>query len=471
MTYLNQYQQPPQQPTQQYQQPPGMPQHGYAGGYQHPQQAQQQYQQYQQPQQPPPAMPQHGYAGGYPNQAPQQPAGPPPVMNMNEEAAQAALKASEESFAAKTSMGDPFPNWLKFPGPEGQTKWDHSVPVGYAAHLDLYICPPWTDSVALPFLESVTHFYKSHPNPKGTVVTCTDDKTCLFCQARSAGLESVDVNVNRTATMWGKKRRQFIYNVLDLNNPNSHVYKDGKMRPLLLGASVTLQKALRKIFEVRGVTQICDWQNFKPIRITKKKTGPQDIDIEYSAIDLEPIALPDMFYPALHAIWDLAEQVKPSAPNEIMQAIQELGLPLPGSAQQPHQTAAYNPMPAPPPQQYQSPPAYAGVSPTPAQAYSGAAPGGVQAPPPPPPASAPPQYGGRSAVPPQYGAQVPPAVNQQASQQGAPAVPPLPSSQEGGAQPPLPQLPAQSQGGAGGGTNAAMPGGQVIPPPPGARSF
>jgi hypothetical protein len=462
----NHQQLPPPPPTPgappyaQPQQPGYYPAQTPQPGYQQPQQA---------PGYPPPAQ---GYPGaipaqqpghppqppGYPPQqqgqmppAPQAPVGPPPAFAMDENAAQAALQASEAEFHAKSQVGDPFAQWLKIPAPQGQTKWDHTVPPGTEGYVDVFICPPWMAGIQLPFAESVTHFWKSIAKPNGAVESCCDDDSCLICQGRAMGLESADPNVNRQATMWGKKRRQYIYNVIDLNNPQAHIYKDGKMRPFLFGAGSQLQKDLRELMKVRGVKALCDWQQFKPVRIKKIKTGPEDMNVEYSAIDLEPMRLPDVFFSAMAELWDLSEHVKPSSHEALLKAVLDMGLPLPG-----HQQVAPAPASA---AHFAAPaPAY----PNPYQTVP-AAPHGV-------PAAVPP-----AGLPPMPPA-VPPGVPPQAPANVYPApqsagVPPLPGGQAPapGSLPPLPALPGAQHAPVG--ANAAVPGGHQVPPPPGARSF
>jgi len=269
----------------------------------------------------------------------------PTVHLADDQAAAAALDQAEQAAQARQAGGN-FAQWLKIPGPQGQTKWDSSVPVGFEGYADVFICPPWDATARIPFVEKVTHWYMSSANPKGKMLGCTDDdNTCLFCQARKLALASLDPAIQKAAKDWGRKRRQHLYNVIDLTNPPSHYGQDGIMRSFLFGAGPNCQSSLKRMFDTRGgINNFCNPQNGRPVRITKKKTGPENINVEWGAIDLDPMAIDRYFWGALSNLWNLREQSTVASQSDCLDAIRELNWPVPGG-QAPN---SYNPDPAPP---------------------------------------------------------------------------------------------------------------------------
>jgi hypothetical protein len=308
----------PQQPMQQQQQPGMQPMQPMQ---------QQQPPMYQQPgMQPMQPMQQPGMVN--PQAMQQQTTGVAQQFMVDPEAAKAALQQEEQS--ESSGNRGPAPNYIKVLGPAGQTRWDASVPVNYTGELPVWICGPWKGGVSVPYLVSDTHFFKSGKYPRGKVISCTGDDTCLFCQARSEGLKSPDPTINQIATNWGKKRRQFLYNAFDLQNPANHYYQDGLMRPSILAASKPLQDSLRNLFMAREVGNITDYQQGRPIKLIKKKSGPEDVNVTWDAIDLNPEPLNQYFWPGTHNLWNLDEIARQNTSEEIIAAIQDVGLPMPG---------------------------------------------------------------------------------------------------------------------------------------------
>lgn len=335
---------PPQQP--QYQQPPGQ-------------------QQYQQPpgqvQQPtPPYWPNNQTPPGQQGGNPQFSNSPGmPVYNAPDPAATQGFldEQARQSQARSSGGGGDFAKFIKVPGPNGQTKWDASsgVPVGYTGHVDLYFCGCWAQGVTVPFVESVTHFVKTMTSPKGVVLGCTGDGDCAFDKARALAISSPDPSIRDSAQNWGRARKQTIYNVFNLSDPSSHYGQDGVMRPFLLGAGPQLQAALKQLFDARGgIGSFTHPTQGGAIRVTKKKTGPHEMNCEWGCIDLTPKQpLPEYFYPGLQNLWNLQDQVKPSTIEEIQKVIMELRWPMPDAPyqdgqQQQQQQQAYNPGPQPP---------------------------------------------------------------------------------------------------------------------------
>jgi hypothetical protein len=336
--------------------------------------------------------------------------------------------------------GVPF---IKVIGPHGQVKWGPEVPVGYVGEVIVWICGP-AEGRSTPWAEIITHFVKTTSYPNGIVLPCSGDDNCKFCAARGTALESPDPNINEKAAQWGRKRVQSIYNAFNLHLPTSHVGQDQIMRPHLLGASPQLQGDLRKLFNARTVAGVVDYTHGRPVKITKAKTGVQNVNIEWGAIDCDPQPLDAYFWPGTYNLHDLAKQQPSDRPEILFKVIQELGWTMPGGLAPTHQVpAGYQQQPPPPHQSpYQAPPQAAPG--TPVQAN-------VQ--PPvhqPPPAGYPPQQMPPVGQPPQY--QQPPAAPPQYQQ---PAAAPAPAGAPSGNPPPPPQV--QSTVGA-----AAPP----APPPP-----
>jgi len=427
--------------------------------------------QFSQPQMPQQQMPQQ--------QMPQQqfPGQMPLFHAPDEQAVQQQLGDIDKRAQDRQSQGGDFARFIRVPGPQGQVKWDAGVPIGYVGHVDVYLCGGWAAGVVMPMVECVTHFVKSMSNPKGFNITCSNDENCMFCQAKALAIQSPDPSIQQSAASWGRKRYQTLYNVLDLTNPQSHYGNDGIMRPYILGAGSQLQSDLKRMFDARGgVTIFCHPTQGRPIRVTKKKTGPNERDVEWGAIDLNPMPLDQYFYPALQNLWDLSQRVQPSKPEDIQKVIMELRWPMPGAMQaqahaQPQAPMSFNPAPQPPyPNPYGSPPmppagmATAGTVPPPPP---GMAPAPSMPPPPqqqfmPPPPQMAPQ-------PPQQGMAPPPPPPVTSDGQG---IPPLPQQQPGMGAPPPPPQPqgAPPQGAPPQGAQPPPPPpqpGAAMPPPPG----
>jgi len=418
----------------------------------------------QQQQMPPPPLPQPPTVG-----APQQ------AIGFDEQAALAALQESEARAATRGGSGGPLSNYVKVLGPRGQIKWGPDVPVGFTGEVLVWLCGPYAPGMQLPWVETCTHFVKTMSRPKGVVIPCSDDDKCLFCQSRELALSSHDPRQNQAAQMWGRKRRQYLYNAINLSDARANWYKDNQMRPCVLGASSLLQKALATIMNTRGIKAVVDYANGHPIKLLKKKTGPEDINVEWSAIDLNAQPLDQYFWAATYQLWDLAKENDPTPPDQILRVVQELGMPVPPGAAQFQVPAGYQPTAQPP---YASP--YPSQPPQyPPQAAAGAM--GSYLPPGPPMAppmtQAPPQYQQAPAYTPPVGSlpPPPPVHSAPAAMAGQMLPPPPPPTAPGGSQmapPPMgqsgpfqaPPPPPPGQGGQG--FNPPPP-----PPPPAGRPY
>lgn len=415
-SYQNQYPAPgqyPAQPTpQQYppQPAPGMP----------PQGAQMP------PQQP---MPPQGYQQPPPQQyaQPGPPQGPPQGMPAFHDVDDAA--AAQAYAQVPASNFGPNPPFLRVPGPRGQQTWDNSVPLGYTGSLTIRILPPWGPGKPV-FVESKTHFYKSHKYPKGRVIGYQGEDS-LFSLAILEAAKSPDPRLQRIATDYGRVRVQYFYNVLDLDHGETHYGQDGVMRPYVLAVGKNLHRDIGQLAEHRGgLSRLVHPQTGRNLRYSKTKAGSETMNVEYSVLDNDPSPIHEYYFPALQNLWDLETQIQNPSQDDVMEAIRELGLPMPTtvSAQVPQgypaqaPTAAYQPDPNPP---YQNP--YAAQE---AAFYGG-----------PPPAQ-------------QAGAPPPPSAMQQPAQQAAASMPQPPPMQQF-ASPPAGPPPVY--GGAPPSTHAAPP--------------
>lgn len=311
------------------------------------------------PPQPPGAMPMQGM--------PPQAAGPLPSYYIpDEQTVQAGYQVARDSLA-RMSDGGQRAQFVKFLGPTGETKWA-SVHPGYVANLPVYILPARPAQPGQPpsniYIESASHFWKSMSRPQGMTIQCPGPDKCLICAARQAGLAHPDPQVQKRAKDFARVRTQYLYQVVLLQYPAAHLGKDGVMRPQILGAGKKLHTAIGDLIKNRGIARIVDPMHGRPIMLKKAKTGREERDVDYGALDLEPAPLPQMFYPALQNMFDLHEFVKPPSQEDMMRAVQDMGLPMPGM---PQQSAMFQPAPvapwANPYQQPQQPMQFQGFQP------------------------------------------------------------------------------------------------------------
>jgi hypothetical protein len=278
-----------------------------------------------------------------PQMAPQQPTGLPAYYIPDEQTVMEGYRVANEQLN-RSGSGGKQGNFLKFPGPRGETKWN-MVHVGYSSDLPVYILPaPQPQPGQQPtgfYLEVSTHFWKSQAHPQGAAIGCPGQDKCLVCQARKIGLGHPDPNVQKRAKEFGRTRTQYYYQVVMLQYPQMHVGEDGVMRPQILPAGKKLHTAIGRLLAERGIASIIDPMNGRPLKLTKKKTGPEDRDVEYAVLDMNPQPLPQQFYPCLHNLFNLQDFSKMPTQEEMLQAVQEMGLSM-------MESAAYNPYPSAP---------------------------------------------------------------------------------------------------------------------------
>lgn len=428
---------PPQYPPQPYPQQPMGPPPGYAPqGYPPPQGAY-----------PPPP----GYAATLPPppppQLPQAPQQMPAYYLPNEQAQQEMAKRVREE---AERWGQDGPKFVKILGPRGEEKWE-GVPVGTQGSVNVWLLPPVVPGA--PFVQEVSsHFWKSAQFPKGRGINCGKEN-CLVCKARELGVAYPDEQVQKRAKDFCKQRRKFFYNAANITDPRQHAYQNGTYRSQILDAGPTLFNEINAIVDhVGGISRLVDPQAGRMLRISKRKTGPNSMDIEYNVLPCDPGQLPQTFWFLLQqqAQWDLTQFGKPSTAEEQWKAVVDMGLGflfgnVPPVQAAPPQTAAYNPNPAPaypspypppqaPQQGYPAPQGY----PPPPMHQQPAQPAWQPPPGPPPPMNPPPVTSGPAPTQqyaPQVG-QMPPPQMPPPQQYPAPQQPMGPPPQQQMAQPP-----------------------------------
>ena len=269
---------------------------------------------------------------------------PPQAVQADEQAMAAVHNQQAQDSQTRRSAGGPFPKILKWQGPNGGD-WKQAHP-GFESAIRGRICPPWDPAKRLVSVESASHFYRSRQHPKGMSIQCAGPG-CKFCQACENATANPDPNIQKMGSDWGKVRRQTLYNFINETDPASHIYDDGVMRPIILQTPTTLQDDFRMLFSNKGGVNAFCQPNGKPVLLFKKKTGTENINVEYKATDLDASPVDPYFYPAFHALWDLESRIRAPSDEDVMKALNELGLPLPMqvSAQVP---ASFNPTPQAP---------------------------------------------------------------------------------------------------------------------------
>lgn len=269
---------------------------------------------------------------------PQQPQGQMPQYYMPDASATLALyQQHREQMNNSGSLYD----FVKFRGPNGEDKWSTAnIPIGYKAVVRFYLLPPWESGKHL-FTISRRHFWKSVSKPGGTGIVCPGDG-CLVCLARDAALSGNDPIAQQKAKNFGSVRSTYSYQGACLDDYNAHM-ATGQFRPLVLQAGSTLHAGIGDLIEDRGIGLFDPYQG-RPIRLKKKKTGPNAMNIEYSCSDEDPMPLPLEFWPLLENLINLEELSKNPTEEEMQKAVLDMGL------------SVGNSMSAQVPQQYNIPP-------------------------------------------------------------------------------------------------------------------
>jgi hypothetical protein len=450
-----------------FQPPPGYPQYPQQGA---PQQPPQNWGTSQYPTSQPPSPP-YQSPPQYPQQAPQypqQPAYPQPPQQYPQQQAPApttgwymptaatveagyarAKEVAAEAAKARSGGAAGDMKFVKMPGPQGQTKWDQSVPIGYQSQIKIYLGPAWAPGVNY-FVEGVTHFWKSQQHPSGTSIGC-GGRECLVDESRLSLFKSGNENDAKRARSTMPPRKHFYYQGFLIEyGPQGHMSQTSPvMRPYVLDASGELHTKIQLIMQSRGFDKVIDRDGGRPLILVKRKTGPELQNVDWDCLDDNPMPLPHEYRGA--QLWDLSKLAAGSTPQEQVSALQEVGLPLPPRAHGLLQAA-----PGAQPAQPWGPPPNQGW-----QQGPGAPPWGAPQPPAP---MSPPQGAWVPPVPPQAGPP-PQASYPQPPSFGNPAVPNL------GAPPPPPPVsvpPPGNQGPGGYQAQPGSPGGYQVPqaPPP-----
>lgn len=426
------------------------------------------------------------YQGQPPPQQAQAPVPPPVASNIGAPASyyvgspEEVERQMEQRQRDEQRGGGSRKGYLRIPGPDGSSSWE-SAQSGYKGHVDVYLMPPSVQGVG-EYVDSGSHFWKSAATGwKPKSLTCVNEDTCKVCLGRRWTYKTggrPDSAANR--------RNKYLYQVAALGTqhgpiaPHEHIDTDDQerpnlMKPFLMEVPKKLHVAIQELIKDRirdGL--LYDPVNGRPIRLMRKKTGPEAMNVEYSVMDLNKAPLPQEYAPVLSALYDLRTIAQEPDEATQYQAAEDIGVPLmaalgqplqgpppvqqgqPGAYQQGHQAPGQSPYQAAPPPTYQpqqqAPQAY----PPQPQAYQPQqqAPAYQQAPPsyPPQQQAAPPPPAQPSVLPqPTAPTNYEPQASGQAAPVGPPPVvqgpPPSPSS--GTVAPPPPP-----------------PGASVAPPPP-----
>lgn len=419
-----------------------------------------------------PGAPQPGAPYPQPGMYPQQqqapypqapPPPPPPSFQVNEQAIQEAYQQSQQSSGG---FDGPMPTYFRWLGPQRETTWK-AVYVGFERVNEVWICQPSTGQSEISFTLSRHHIvYYEGGQEKHDNIDCWDPATCGICL--SSAIAAQDPQLANSVKR-AEARPQNYYQLLDLANPQIH-YLDGKgvmrqdqlMRPLILACTKTLHNKIGACVSTLGmVTKLVDPYSGRPLLISRKKTGPENRDVEYGAqYAPDQQALPEVFWPALQNLWDLREIRKKPTQEDWTQACVRLGWPVVGAPTQAQVPANWQQGPMPPHQNPYGPPqGMPPAPPAPAMPSQGMAPPHMppQMPPQMPPVGPGPQMPPQQppGMPPQMPPQQPPGMPPQMPPQ-IPGMPQMPPQQPPGMPPQMPQAPLAPQ----------SPGIPQGPPPP-----
>jgi hypothetical protein len=281
--------------------------------------AQQAPQQFQQPaQQPPPQAPQQPQTGWY-----------MPDEQMVEKGYNRAAEIAAEAARARAGGGGDM-KFVRMPGPQGQPKWDATVPIGWEARVAIYLAPAWALGQNY-YIEGISHFWKSYQHPAGTSVGCPGKEICLIDKSRGSLFNSGRESDAQRARQTLRGQKHFYYQgfLLDLG-PQQHVSPTGVMRPFILDAGSDLHAKIQFIMKNRGYRNVLDKDGGRPLIVVKRKTGPDIQNVDWDAIDGNPMPLPMEYRNA--QLWDLAKLVVPATPQEQVTALIETGMPIPPEA-------------------------------------------------------------------------------------------------------------------------------------------
>lgn len=265
-------------------------------------------------------------------QAPQQ--GMMPAIHMPDDALiqQAYARAQEEQARiARIRSGQGFGgdlHWFSPLGPQGETKWGASVPIGYEASYVIWLLPAWAPGI-LPHVNDPSHFYRSAEKPQGTGITCAGEGQCWVCAARNALFKTGSEVDAKKAQDAGKLSKRAIYQIILLEHYQSHFTPDGRMVPWLFRVPGGLHNDIVEKIKNKTAMKIMHPQHGRPLVVRKKKKGAQTFDIDWAIDDLDPRPLDQHFWPIFQNLYDLTKFVKKPTLTEQYEAIVAMNFPVP----------------------------------------------------------------------------------------------------------------------------------------------
>lgn len=240
----------------------------------------------------------------------------------------------------------PKPNYVKWLGPQGQLKWQ-GVHAGFESRQRLFVCPSWQQGKPF-FVKQASHFMVVNGKEMG--VNCPGDG-CPICMAVQNGLNHQDPNVQKKAHRY-RTRYNYLYNVFMLDYPQAHVGEDGIMRPYIWSAGNNIHKKFNAVAKGRSADgQVAAYSLFtnfaggRTLTVVKRKTGFEDMNVEYDLFDNDPIALPQQFWNAVPNLWDLEAEAAAPDFNQLMDILSKSPIAFLASGQA---HTAYQPGPMPP---------------------------------------------------------------------------------------------------------------------------
>lgn len=288
--------------------------------------------------QPAPAAPAAGYApaphAAPPQAAPAAPmAGGLPQLHLPDQALvdnayAAAQEAAARAAAARAGGGGKAPFFQPL-GPNGETKWaQQTVPVGYSASYLMWVMP--SDKPGqMPYVIDQSHFCRTADNPGGKSLGHVDGN-CHFCTSRDMLFKTGSEEDAKRAKNNGRLGRKALYQIALLEHPQSHMREDGTMTPWIFRAPGGIHDDIVDKMRTLTPMRLLDPQHGRPIIVTKKKTGPSAMDVEWK-VDTFPDAQPldPFFYPLFQKLHDLDKFVKKPSLKEQMETIMGAGFPMP----------------------------------------------------------------------------------------------------------------------------------------------
>ena len=273
---------------------------------------------------------------------------------------------AQKEAALAENRGSNF-RFLDFLGPNGG-KWK-TAHTGFESRLNIMILPPslaQAQKGVMHFITRRSHFYFSDQYPNGTSEICNGKSSCYICQGRNLLFESTIQADNERAKSNGRPKEGFLYQVFNLDDVEGHLTEDGKYKPFLFEAGWTLHNQIMKLCNEHKLSTFINPDNARPFILTKKKTGPDRMKVEYMASpSLHSLPLPKK--EILDNLYDLTVLDKKATIEQQMGCLKSLRFPIPQGMEQalqqeqaqeqaqaqresPQTVATYNPNPNPPQQ-------------------------------------------------------------------------------------------------------------------------